>query len=142
MLIHEPKMAQVDPIYLIIAEVGGRSLEIKEPRPGVYEIGHFGGSHMLRGYEMYPKVSVGPYGVCDNIEQLLEACPELEAPSREFVVTLTRIVKAEQQESGGWRWHKWGSYIGKQNPSCEYIHDEPEIEQVFCYHIYEKMKGV
>jgi hypothetical protein len=38
---------------------------------------------------------------------------------------------------GGWRWHKWGPYIGTQEPKCEYIHDEPEIEEVFTYHVYE-----
>lgn len=140
MLINEPLMAHTDPIYRIIAEVGKRNPETKELQPGVYEIGHFGGSHMLPMYEQYPDVSVGPYGVCDNSKQLLEACPELAETGREFVVTLTRIVKADQPATGGWRWHKWGSYIGTQTPTCEYIYDEPEIEQVFCFHIYEKIE--
>ena len=33
----------------------------------------------------------------------------------------------------GWRWHKWGPYIGTQDPQCEYLADEPEIKEVFVY---------
>lgn len=35
---------------------------------------------------------------------------------------------------------KWGEYIGKHNPQCEYLYDEVGIEQVYCYHVYEKVK--
>jgi hypothetical protein len=138
MLIQEPSMAHTDPILAMIAGINGRSGKTKELRHGVYEIGHFGSSGFLRGYEHYPETTVGPYGVCDSVEQLLAACPELEAPGREFVVTVTTIRKADEPADGGWRWHKWGEYIGTQNPQCEYIHDEPNIEEVLCFHIYER----
>ena len=85
------------------------------------------------------------YGVCDGIENLLEVIPELTSTSwcfaeREFVVLLHKIAKNDQPSEGGWRWHKWGDYIGTQTPTTEYIYDEPEIEVVYCYHIYEKIK--
>lgn len=78
------------------------------------------------------------YGVCDNSHQVLKRYPELLADlDRIFVVKMTPIFKDEQPEYGGWRWHKWGQYIGDKNPQCEYIYDEEDIDMVFCYHIYE-----
>jgi hypothetical protein len=125
----------------MVAVANGGNSQAQQLREGVYEVGHFGCSNFLRGYEEYPETTVGPYGVCDNLEQLLTACPELESSERQFVVTLTRVRKADQPPDGGWRWHKWGEYIGTQDRQCEYLHDEPHVDEVFCFHIYEKMAG-
>ena len=81
----------------------------------------------------------GSYGVCDDLENLLKVYPELEADGRKFVVTMCKIDRGEEPDSGGWRWHKWGDYIGTQTPTREYLSDEPLIERVYCYHIYEKI---
>lgn len=127
-------------IYAIIAMLNGRASGAQEIREGVYEIGHFGGTSFLRGYEHYPSnLSVHCYGVCDSVDQLLEKCPELVESDRKFVVTVHTLKKSDQPLEGGWRWHKWGDYIGTQDPQCEYLHDEPVIEQVMTYHIYEKV---
>jgi hypothetical protein len=77
------------------------------------------------------------YGVCDNAEQVIAKYPELETSDRKFVVILTPIIKSAQPSRNGWRWHKWGEYIGTQEPQCEYIYDEPVIEEVLLFHIYE-----
>ena len=91
-------------------------------------------------WEQYPELGeFNCYGVCDDYRQVLGQCPELEATGREFAITVTPVVKANQAESGGWRWHKWGPYIGTQTPTTEYLYDEPEIEKVYCYHIYERL---
>jgi len=74
------------------------------------------------------------YGVCDNYQQVLDRYPELNDVNRKFVLSLCKISK---KENSGWRWHKWGKYIGVQNSQCEYIDDESEIEEVYVYHIYE-----
>jgi hypothetical protein len=119
---------------------GGRKAELIQE--GIYKVHHFGSSNFPHGYESYPDFAnedFNAYGVCDNVEQLLEACPELRGSDRKFTVMLTPIVKSEQSSDGGWRWHKWGPYIGTQNPQYEYIYDEKDIEQVFVYHIYEKI---
>jgi hypothetical protein len=50
---------------------------------------------------------------------------------------LCKISKKDQPYVGGWRWHKWGKYIGDQNPMCEYIADEPEIDFVYVYNLYK-----
>lgn len=122
-----------------IARINGNSGNAKEIKPGIYEIGHFGSSNFLRGYEEYPELSVGAYGVCDSVEQLLSACPELENDkARNFVVTVTKVTRASQEPEGGWRWHKWGEYIGTQNPQHEYLYDDTHISEVLVYHIYER----
>lgn len=139
MLIKEPRLLVSDPILSMIAAINGNSGVTKELATGLYEIGHFGNSEFMAGYDKYPELSVSAYGVCDDVEQLLRACPELEAPGREFVVTVTPVYKEAQPPSGGWRWHKWGPYIGSQTPQCEYLYDEPDIEQVYCYQVYEQI---
>ena len=142
MLIDEPEVLDTDSIEARIATVlhglGGDKLAT-----GCYEINHFGGSDFLHSkYNQRPRdLSVGSYGVCDDLANLLNKCPALEADlARQFVVTLTKITKAEQPARGGWRWHKWGEYIGAETPTTEYLHDEPLIDTVCCYHIYEKIQ--
>ena len=130
-----------DPVADIIATINGNAPGMFELRPGIYRIGHFGGTGFLREFEHYPNFSDnrGAYGVCDNIEQLLTNYPELEYSDREFVVTVNTVRRDKQPEHGGWRWHKWGEYIGIQNSQCEYLYDEPTVEEVMVYHIYERI---
>ena len=81
-------------------------------------------------------------GVCDSPEQLLFKLPKsvTEGPVP-YVISMVRLAKNLEPSSGGWRWHKWGEYIGEQNPRCEYLADEPEIEEVWTYHIYQVEPG-
>lgn len=42
-------------------------------------------------------------------------------------------------KGGGWRWHKWGTYIGTLDPQCEYLDDEDfgeDFKYVLCFHLY------
>lgn len=82
------------------------------------------------------------YGVCDGYEDILEKYSDiLNLENKKFVVEMMYISKESQPEHNGWRWHKWGEYIGFYRPQCEYLYDEPIIEEVFCYTIYEIIKG-
>lgn len=76
-------------------------------------------------------------GVCDRWEQIVEKWPEIQTSDRHFVISVSRVTKAAQPESGGWRWHKWGDYIGTHEPQCEYLHDEPQVEAIYTFHVYE-----
>lgn len=76
------------------------------------------------------------YGVCDTPEQAVEKLGLRSRPER-FFVSFVKIRRGDQPRDGGWRWHKWGSYIGDRDPQCEYIHDEPDIEEVYTFHVYE-----
>lgn len=89
--------------------------------------------------EEYPELLSGnSYGVCDNPENFLEVYnKELDGSDRKFFVTLTPILKADQSEYGGWRWHKWGPYIGKHKPKHEYLYDEEEIDKIYIFSVFE-----
>jgi hypothetical protein len=77
------------------------------------------------------------YGVCDDYHQILERWPEIESSERKFIICLTPIIRTEQPSSGGWRWHKWGTYIGDHEITAEYIYDCKDVIMVYCFHIYE-----
>lgn len=80
---------------------------------------------------------INAYGVCDNIEQLesyARAC--IDNTEYTYVLSMMPVLKCVQPENDGWRWGKWGEYIGVQTPEADYIFDEPEIEKVYCFHIY------
>ena len=80
----------------------------------------------------------GSYGVCDSIEQMLKLyAPYLNEEGRYYCISFIEMRRDEQYEEGGWRWHKWGEYIGEQNPQHEYLYDEEDIESVFCFHVTE-----
>ena len=79
-----------------------------------------------------------PYGVCDNWEQIFKKIPEIkyyQNSKEKFVIFLCCHTKKNQPKSGGWRWHKWGPYIGNQESQCEYLADEPNIELVYSFHV-------
>lgn len=42
--------------------------------------------------------------------------------------------------SNGWRWHKWGPYLGKHTPKCEYLDEEKNIDYVLLWHLYPLKK--
>lgn len=116
----------------------GRPVRLSQ---GVYEIKHFNFDHEigLRGYDnKYPELTgIGCYGVCDDWQQVVQQCAELQ-PERPglYVMSVTPIRKSEQSSSGGWRWHKWGAYIGTGEPTTEYLYDEPDFELVYVYSVY------
>jgi hypothetical protein len=92
--------------------------------------------------ERYPELKISPYGVpygvCDSPKQFEEKYGQLIKQSeKKFFVSFVRLQKKHESPTGGWRWHKWGPYIGKQKPKCEYLYDEPIINEVYTYHIYE-----
>lgn len=114
----------------------GASL-VTERTTGVYECNHFNFTFEIaepvEEYEQFGDLNA--YGVCDSPEQLLAAY-DFESDPRAICISVVELHREDQPDNGGWRWHKWGPYIGTQNPQCEYLHDEPEIKTVWCYHAY------
>lgn len=84
---------------------------------------------------------ITPYGVADNATQVVEYFKDFEKRNNidlgDCVICMHPIVKEFQPDEGGWRWHKWGRYIGVKDPQCEYIKEENDsIKMVWCFHIY------
>jgi hypothetical protein len=79
----------------------------------------------------------GVYGVADNIEQIKKHFKSvIENETCCAVISVCEIDKANEPERGGWRWHKWGEYVGTHEITCEYIKDEPIVEKVLCFHLH------
>lgn len=137
--------SDIGSILNMIAKLNNNSVETIKHQPGIYQIGHWNGSELFQEKiidqwdmkDLNDNEYFSTYGVCDNYEQILKKCPMLETSSRKFVIFIVSVKKENQSPEGGWRWHKWGEYIGTQNPQYEYLYNESEIDEVFTYHIYE-----
>lgn len=97
-----------------------------------------------QGYRVFaPTYHKAQYGVADSVDQIKEYFKEeIEDPNRKFFITMTPVFQDKENKGkfGGWRWHKWGEYIGELNPQCEYLDDEDfgdDFEYVICFHLYE-----
>ena len=78
------------------------------------------------------------YGVCDNYKQILDKFKdELNDKDVNYCIIISTVKKSDEPEFGGWRWCKWGKYIGDKEPKCEYLYDEKDIDVVYCFHIYD-----
>lgn len=135
-------------LFPILETLSKGSNLVAEVVPGCYLIAHHNFRHLLDRSAILSEYTELPskgedclncYGVCDSVEQFLEVYKDaLAEPHRRFVVGFTCVRKADEPPDGGWRWHKWGPYIGKQKVSgCEYLYDEPNVEQVYCFSIIE-----
>lgn len=55
-------------------------------------------------------------------------------PNYQFILLLTPIINNHDKSLwGGWRWHKWGEYIGKHTPQYEYLDHEYGIDYVLVW---------
>jgi len=139
-----PRLSYTSPIISVLNSIG-QGGKPKEVEPGIFITPGF-------NFDVYIQNSVEPYfsfaneeiylssfGVCDNIQQVKDKYSKwLQNPKHKFCISFTKVEKSNQEPQGGWRWHKWGSYIGEKNPLMEYLYDEDDsIEEVYCYHIYE-----
>lgn len=154
MLIDEPRFIREsrDPILMLLGE--GKSAE--RVMEGIYEIGHYGSSSFMSDWDHYPENLggendaegdrwLGPYGVCDDVANLVQVYRyAVNHPTRQFVFTMKKVKRDLNNKGlgGGWRWHKWGEYIGHYTPTTEYLDDEPLIEMVYCFHVFEKLKDI
>lgn len=117
-------------------------------------------------YKHWPASSLA-YGVSDNATQVFEHLQQtLETyltkdSSHPFFIRGKRLYKFlttnhnavymlgchpvfnhHDNTSSGWRWHKWGPYLGKHTPQCEYLNEEKNIDYVLIWHLYPlKKKG-
>lgn len=102
--------------------------------------------------------SVNEYGVADNATQVIRMLEkslktyffgnDLEDnfylglslvkfmelyPEYKLVLLMTPHINTKDCSWGGWRWHKWGEYIGVHEPRHEYLSCEKGIDYVLSY---------
>lgn len=81
-------------------------------------------------------ISYGAYGLCDSPEQLFERYPHLVDDDVPRFATFYKISRESQSPQGGFRYHKNGTYIGKQKPRHEYLYDDKHIDFICGFHLY------
>lgn len=128
----QEERGDVGHILDLIAAMHGHSNDVEKLSTGVYQVGHFNFETYLGNYD-YTEVG---YGVCDNYQQVID-CYNLNEMGGDYVLAITPIYKSHQSESGGWRWHKWGKYIGVHEITQEYLYDEPVVELVYCFTLFQ-----
>ena len=93
-------------------------------------------------YKIFPNFEKITYGVADNIEQIKDYYKEeVGDKKKKYSICVTPVwqEKENKGKGGGWRWHKWGEYIGKLNPQFEYLDDEDfgeDFEYVLTFTLY------
>lgn len=114
-----------------------------EDTTGVY-VCSLNEANLLKLYSNYEIVrtygAFHMYGVCDNATQVLSYYRkniEFFDKNKTYIIMLTPIFKKNESKNGGWRWCKWGQYIGVQNPKSEYLYDEDDIDMVYVFDIKE-----
>lgn len=100
----------------------------------------------------YPKLEldgehIPEYGTCDHIGQLEDKIISKlklihQKTGRMFFISTGIVIKEEQPKEMGWRWHKWGPYIGDKKPTTEYLYDEPDFDYVMLWSIKEAIPEV
>ncbi len=94
-----------------------------------------------QGFDLFaPTYHKEQGGVADNIDQIKEYFKEeIEDPNKKYIIVCTPVFQ-DKGKREGWRWHKWGKYIGKLNPKCEYLDDEDfgeGFEYIICFDLIE-----
>jgi hypothetical protein len=137
-----------DPIIDIIAQANGQKRGFEIIEEGFFTHGGFNTDLLVWGrnapefYMGWPYFDgLNSYGVCDTPQQFINRFKEkLAKDVRTFCVGFCHVAKNPQNAGmgGGWRWHKWGPYIGIGEPLEEYLDDEKEfIYGVYVYHILQ-----
>ncbi len=80
--------------------------------------------------EPYPKLpeEIPIYGTSDHPKHINEKIKSRirklsEDTGRKFHIEISMVFKKNQPESQGWRWSKWGKYIGEteRQAECNFI---------------------
>lgn len=130
---------------LAIMSQGQRARQIE---PGMIELGHFNASHEWQVSEWHEHDGHSLF-TWENENRIPDTCvvdspaqwkakfyDQLAADSEIWCAFFTHIEKTPGQ-TGGWRWHKWGPYVGEGEPTREYLDDEPGFDDgVWVVHVH------
>lgn len=144
-MLTDPFELQRDVMSDMMAAMGGNSPEPQRIQKGIYQIGHHSSDIVLYGHNGdWKRITfdgVPVYGVCDSPEQFLKLHgAALEACPNRVAVFFTHVAKDPNNkgQGDGWRWHKWGEYIGEGSPQHEHLDDEDAFpDGIYCFHIHD-----
>jgi hypothetical protein len=143
-------MKLTEPVMTCVLRAIGEGGTERRLQEGLIEIPHFSPEHtycVLDNWDV-DDIDGELYGVSDTAQQALDYAQRLVGDDpRKFCVFVTHIVKdpSKRGRGGGWRWHKWGEYIGNDEPKAEYLDDEEGFDEgvyVFGIHpLVERSEG-
>lgn len=149
MTLKTPARGPEDPLGALLGfATNGKIEDPIEHAPGVIEINHWNpemlGYQIAKGYdpehwERLQALRICEFGVVDSPTQFLARFGStLEEAPTDYAVFMVHVRKDTQDPRGGWRWHKWGEYVGEGEPTTEYLYDEPGFpDGVYTFHVYE-----
>lgn len=83
-------------------------------------------------------ISIHAYGMCDNSDQIMHIVGKvLEQDHRKWVVSVHPIFRGHEPEHDGFRFDKWGPYVGTRKLTHDYLYDCTDIEYMCTWHIYQ-----
>lgn len=150
MALTTPRKGRPDPLGKILGLAFGGGDTIVDERSGYLTIPHWnpemdgwliGDSYDFNAWRQLDVLKVPPMGVCDSIDQFDAKYGEaLRADELlDWCVFFTHVAKdpSNAGKGGGWRWHKWGQYVGEGEPKQEYLDDEDGFDDgVYTFHVY------
>lgn len=89
---------------------------------------------------LFDGITAFAFGTADNEEQVMaHLAPFINDPVRRFYITLGELRRNPENKGlgGGWRWKKNGTYVGTRTRMADYLDDEPEIDSLVTFHIFE-----
>lgn len=93
----------------------------------------------IYAYQHNDETNIDKYFEGEDLVQFIDAM-EKENRDYGFVLLLTPIVNEHNGEWDGWRWHKWGEYIGHHKIKHEYLNDEKGVDFVFTWELIPVVK--
>jgi hypothetical protein len=77
------------------------------------------------------------YGVCDSVAQFMnDYYYTIDAVEGNWIVSLEEVYRADQPKYDGWRWAKWGPYLGEEQRTSDYLVNEQFIDKVCVFNLY------
>lgn len=75
------------------------------------------------------------FGVADSIEQIQRYLEKVETLPEKFIVIMTPVYRKDEPSFGGFRFHKWGKYIGNHTIEQEYFYDHKEMDVLYTFRV-------
>lgn len=145
-MIEEVKMGRPDAnMAMVLSIIGGGQAMPDQVEPGILVATHWNVGDLLGStwdkYWFSDDETLPPsYGVCDSIDQFkAKYLDRLKGDDQhQYAVSFVVVRKVDQDPRGGWRWHKWGEYIGEREPQHEYLYDEDGIDEVYTFAVHRR----